>query len=155
VLSDASVLTAFISDKTAAIKALLAPLSKPYPTPVPSDGELMHLIDIPHSSRLFKTLIQGGHFDRSTSSVQAVPTFSASSFASQFMQTIGHENMVRMALGNGAFVVAELVKRISEEGTGAEKSELKGWFGKDVVKKIRSGKGRGSEALLETLQGLQ
>lgn len=115
----------------------------------------MHLIDISHSSRLFKTLIQGGHFDRSTSSVSAVPTFPASSFASQFMQAIGHNNMVQMALGNGAFVVAELVKRISEEGTEEEKSELKGWFGKKVIDQIRSGKGRGSEALLESLQGLQ
>jgi pumilio homology domain family member 6 len=155
VLSQAAILMPFILDKTAAIMALLAPLSRPYPTPVPSNGELMHLIDIPHSSRLFKTLIQGGHFDRSTSSVQVVSSFSPSSFASQFMQVVGRENMVRMALGNGAFVVAELVKRVSEEGTETEKSELKGWFDKNVVSNIRVGQGRGSEALVGMLEGFQ
>jgi len=162
-------------DSTAAIDALLEPLGRTYPTPTPSSGELMHVIDIPHSSRVYKTLLQGGHYDRLTSTISrpapapAAPTtfstgttappppqmFSASKFASRFLETVGQEGLVRMAEGgNGAFVVAELVRRVEEEGSAEEKNTVKGWFGKGVVGKIEKSGGRGVGELVARLKAL-
>ncbi|KAF8218252.1 hypothetical protein K438DRAFT_1796570 [Mycena galopus ATCC 62051] len=56
-------------DKTAANETLLRAASAAYPC-----EDDPHPIDLPHSSRLYKTLLQGGHFNRATSGVEQVPT---------------------------------------------------------------------------------
>lgn len=141
-------------------------LSKTYPTPVPSNGELMHVIDIPHASRLVKTLVQGGHFDKKTSSISLAPSWSSSSssaaavspriaFIKAFVSEVDREDMVRMASSNGAFIIAELISATKElEDLKAEREVLKGYFDADAVKTIGSSRPKGMDLLLERVKAL-
>lgn len=142
-------------DKTGATTTLVRPISEPYAYP-PTDTST-HPIDLAHATRLYKTLIQGGHYDRTSQKVKTVPseTFSPYAFASAFMRAAGRENLVNMARGNGTFVVVELVERIKLDGTPAELQELKGWFGGDVRGEIEKGDARGRDALLQKLKELE
>ena len=140
-----------VIDKSAAIEALLNPLASPYPS---SDPSMPHPIDLPHTSRLYKTLLQGGHFSHTTHKITLSPHFSASAFASAFIRIVGEEMTVAIAGGDGAFVVAELLQRVSEEGSESEKSAVKGWFGGDVRRNLQNGKGKGRKVLLEKVTKL-
>ena len=44
-----------------------------------------------------------------------------------FVRLVGKETTLAMAKGSGAFVVAELVERVSAEGSDETKKELKEW----------------------------
>ncbi|TFY77347.1 hypothetical protein EWM64_g6664 [Hericium alpestre] len=112
-------------DKTTAMKALTAPLTSSYPS---EDPMRPHPIDLPHTSRLYKTLLQGGHFSQSTRTIETAPRFSAVEFAKVFVEAAGKEHTFEMAKSGGAFVVAELLERINKEGDKALKAKVKGWF---------------------------
>ncbi|KAH7908713.1 armadillo-type protein [Hygrophoropsis aurantiaca] len=135
-------------DKTAATSALLVPLSSPYPSNDPSKP---HPIDLPHTARMYKSLLQGGHFSHATKSISQSPAFSPSEFASAFLSTVGREATIAMAEGTGAFVVAELLERIYAAGSEQEKRSIKEWFGKECVKRIKSGEIKGKDVLLEKI----
>jgi len=137
------------ADKTAATDALLAGLKSVYPS---EDPERPHPIDLPHTSRMFKTLLQGGHFSRGTQSVTLVPTFSAGAFASAFMKQVGQDLTLKMGTGNGAFVVAELCERIRIEGAGEERATLKSWF--KATETIERCDAKGKRVLLESVSKL-
>ena len=137
------------ADKTAATDALLAGLKSAYPS---EDPERLHPIDLPHTSRMFKTLLQGGHFSRETQSVVLVPTFSAVAFASAFMKQVGPDLTLKMATGNGAFVVAELCERIRVEGAAEERSRLISWF--KAIETIERSDAKGKTVLLESISKL-
>lgn len=134
-----------LSDKTAAMNALLQPLTTTYPS---EDPTAPHPIDLPHTSRLYKTLLQGGHFSHTTHTVTRSPSFSPSAFASAFISIVGKNSTVAMAGGDGAFLVAELIERVSEEGSGEEKALVKGWFGKSVQDTLESEEKKGRAILL-------
>ncbi|OCH89163.1 ARM repeat-containing protein [Obba rivulosa] len=135
-------------DKSAASDTLLKALSSPYPS---SDPDLPHPCSLPHTSRIYKTLLQGGHFSHSTKSVERSPYFSASDFATRFVQMVGRDVTVAIAQADGAFIVAALCERLAEEGSKEEKETVKSWFGKAERKKIT---GKGSAMLLEKLEVL-
>lgn len=60
-----------------------------------------------------------------------------------------------MAQGNGAFVVAELCRRISTEGTDEERELLRTWFTeKEVSKDIQVKETKGKSVLLESINAL-
>ncbi|KAF8218250.1 hypothetical protein K438DRAFT_1796559, partial [Mycena galopus ATCC 62051] len=84
-------------DKTAANETLLRAASAAYPC-----EDDPHPIDLPHSSRLYKTLLQGGHFNRATSEVEQVPSWDAITFAQQFVETVGKEVCVAMCTKGSA-----------------------------------------------------
>ncbi|KDQ16608.1 hypothetical protein BOTBODRAFT_30530 [Botryobasidium botryosum FD-172 SS1] len=140
-------------DKSDAIATLLRPISTPYVYPPPETST--HVIDAAHTARLYKTLIQGGHYDRTAKEVAPSAHFSPSTFASAFMRAAGRDNLVSMTKGNGTFVVVELIERIKADGTPEEMKELRSWFGGDVRKEIESGEARGKEALLQKLKDLE
>jgi pumilio family protein 6 len=140
-----------VVDKSAAIEALLQPLSSPYPSPDPSTP---HPIDLPHTSRLYKTLLQGGHFSHTTRTITRSPYFSPSAFTSAFIKIVGEETIGALGRGDGAFVVAELLERVNEEGSESEKRILKGWFEGGLRNKLESGEGRGRKVLLEKIAKL-
>ncbi|KAF7977568.1 hypothetical protein HWV62_3374 [Athelia sp. TMB] len=116
-------------DKKAAMDALLQPLAARYPS---QDPAAPHPVDLPHTSRMYKTLLQGGHFSHTAHTITRSPAFSPLGFALSFISIVGAESTVAMAGGDGAFLVAELLERMNEEGGDYEKTVLKGWFGKDV-----------------------
>ncbi|KIM72847.1 hypothetical protein PILCRDRAFT_829556 [Piloderma croceum F 1598] len=138
-------------DKSVATEALLQPLTSPYPS---SDPSTPHPIDLPHTSRLYKTLLQGGHFSHTTHTVTRSPSFSPSAFASAFITIVGEERTVALARGDGAFVVAELLERMIEEGSDSEKEAVKGWFKGGVISDLKGGEGKGRKVLLEKIAKL-
>lgn len=146
-----SLVLTFRVDKSEAMEALLTPLSASYPA---TDEAKPHAIDVPHTSRVYKTLLQGGHFSQQTKTVVLAPSFSPSAFASAWIKTVGRESTVAMAQGGGAFVVAALCERVKEEGTEDEKAELRRWFSKKLKKDIRESQVKGKDFLLATVDAL-
>ncbi|KAH9074128.1 ARM repeat-containing protein [Lactarius deliciosus] len=102
-------------DKGAAIEALLSPLETDYP----SEGS-PHPIDLPHTSRLYKVLLQGGHFSRDTQAIESRPNFEPSAFATAFLRHVTPANITAMAQGGGGFVIAALIERVLVNGTPEE-----------------------------------
>jgi len=133
-------------DKVPAIESLLQPLASPYPS---LDLSMPHPIDLPHTSRLYKTLLQGGHFSHTTRTIIRDSSFSPSVFASAFIRIVGREMTVAMARGNGTFMVAEFLERVHEEGSESEKRAVKEWFNEDVRRDLQSRNGKGLKVLLE------
>ncbi|KAG7090982.1 hypothetical protein E1B28_010049 [Marasmius oreades] len=146
-------------DKSPAIQTLLAAISIPYPS---LDASLPHPIDLPHTSRLYKTLLQGGHFNHNTKSVHKATSWDALNFATQLADSIEKEVVLAMCLKgekNGTFVIAELCGALAVEGsTTAGSTEarkrLKDWFDSDVKKQIASEDGKGKQVLLDSLERL-
>jgi len=108
-------------DKEAAMEALLVPLSVSYPSD--SDGQPHH-IDLPHTSRLYKVLLQGGHFSHTANAVITRPNFNPSAFATAFLRHVKSVDIAAMARGGGAFVIAALLQRVAADGTPEERSRL-------------------------------
>ncbi|KAJ7856725.1 armadillo-type protein [Mycena olivaceomarginata] len=142
-------------DKTAASETLLRAASAAYPC----EEDHPHPIDLPHSSRLYKALLQGGHFNRATSGVEKAPAWDARTFAQRFVETVGKEVCVAICTAgeaSGCFVIAELCEALKGgegEGEGSRET-LKGWFGPAVVKKIEAGEAKGKTILLEKIAAL-
>jgi pumilio family protein 6 len=145
-----------LADKKEAIQALLGALTTSYP----SMSDTPHLIDLPHTSRLYKALLQGGHFSHGTSSISLAPasTWDRGYFAREFVRIVGKEGIVGMCTkgeGNGAFVIAELCGALTEGDEGRkERAEVKGWFNADVRREIGEGRAKGKKVLLEKIASL-
>ncbi|KZV94457.1 ARM repeat-containing protein [Exidia glandulosa HHB12029] len=122
-------------DKSAAIDALLA-----IPLDAPAEG--------PHpAARLFKTLLQGGHFSRASNSVVKSPRWDAIGFA----RKLGRDRARQL----GAFVLAELCERVREDGTDQEQRDLAISFDKAECKRIEASGEKGSAVLLEKVMALK
>ncbi|VDB96259.1 unnamed protein product [Peniophora sp. CBMAI 1063] len=130
-------------EKDEAARALLQPLAV-------EDGED---IDMPHVARLHKTLLQGGHFSRSTSSICSSPNWDAGAYARAFVEVVGKERTRAMARAGGAFVVAELLERIRADGDDALRKEVRGWF--DGFEGEEGGDVKGWSVLVEKVEALR
>ncbi|KAI0368550.1 ARM repeat-containing protein [Pilatotrama ljubarskyi] len=130
---------------------LLKALSTPYPSTDPANP---HPISLPHTSRLYKTLLQGGHFSHSTRTVERSPRFSAREFAVRFVQLVGREITVAMAKAEGAFVVAALCEQLAEHADLEERKTVKGWFDAKTRNEVEEADGKGANVLLESLKKL-
>ncbi len=136
------------ADKSKASEALLGACASPYPS---EDATSVHVIDLPHTSRMYKTLLQGGHFDRKTSSIDKAPRWDAASFATAFINTLGRDVIVGMCTKgdrNGAFVVAEALG-VCDAKT---REDAKKWFSSSVVKDIEGSDMKGKAVLLDKLR---
>ncbi|KAI8970646.1 ARM repeat-containing protein [Trametes punicea] len=138
-------------DKSAASDTLLRAISTPYPSTEPVNP---HPVSLPHVSRLYKTLLQGGHFSHSTRSVEKSPRFSARDFAVRFVQLVGRDVTVAMAKAEGAFVVAALVEQLAKHEGVAEKKIVKEWFDTETQMEIREADQKGANVLLESVKKL-
>lgn len=144
-------------DRTESIQALVSLLTPRYPTPHPSNGDLTHVIDFPHSSRLIKLLIQGGHYNKHTSSIDPAPNWPSETFVDEIVKRVSEQSLQRMAYGNGTFVLAELVGKIlSDEGKLGEQRVFlkKSVFDDEAIKAIKDGKPKGWEVLMEKIEKL-
>lgn len=133
------------------MKALAEALASPYPS---EDPARPHLIDLPHASRMYKSLLQGGHFSHSEHTVVRSHVFSPSEFASVFLSIIGKDTTVAIAQGDGAFVVAELLERIREEGSDEQKTDVRGWFDDAFVARLKDSEAKGKNVLVEKIKAL-
>ncbi|KAG6889216.1 hypothetical protein C0992_006026 [Termitomyces sp. T32_za158] len=143
-------------DKTSASRSLLRAISTSYPSIVPSSP---HPIDLPHTSRLYKTLLQGGHFNHTSKTVDLAPNWDANLFAKELVKIVGKDVVVGMCTlgeGNGAFVVAEMCEALIRDGEKSEevRKEVKGWFGDDVREAVEGGQAKGRKVLLEKIASL-
>ena len=138
-------------DKSATISALIEPLVSAYPS---EDPMRPHPIDLPHTSRMYKSLLQGGHFSHSSNTVERTETFSAAQFASAFLSAVDKEVLLTMAKGNGTFIVAELLERVREEGDDQEKKKIRGWFEKGFISCLRDLDVKGKNVLIEKIEAL-
>lgn len=151
---ETEILFLFFLDKTAASKSLLTVISSPYPSPDPAAP---HPIDLPHTSRLYKTLLQGGHFNHNTKSIERAPGWDARVFAEAFVDVVGEQVGVAMCIKgqrDGAFVIAELCEafmRQENEGTKTARIKVKQWFGPAILKEIEKGDAKGKRVLLEKI----
>ncbi|KAI6038567.1 armadillo-type protein [Pisolithus marmoratus] len=138
-------------DKFAAISALIQPLASTYPS---DDLSRPHSIDLPHTSRMYKSLLQGGHFSHTAKVVERTALFSPADLASIFISTVGKETTLAMAQGDGTFVVAELLRSVQEECSDELKKQVKRWFSKSFVSSIRNSEVRGKDILIEKILAL-
>ena len=106
-----------------------------------------HPIDLPPTSRLYKSLLQGGHYDHTTNSVERASDATTSAFDSHFVQIVGKDATVAMCVGdgNGAFVAAELGEALIRGDLTGEKGIVKEWFREKGVQ------AKGKRLLLEKL----
>ncbi|OBZ77915.1 Pumilio y domain family member 6 [Grifola frondosa] len=137
-------------DKSAASDTLLKALSTQYPS---QDPAAPHPISLPHTSRIYKTLLQGGHFSRTTSAIEPAPHFSSSAFAARFVQLVGRETTIAMAKGDGAFVISALCEQLMKE-EAEETSVIRSWFDEDTLKEMDKTT-KGASLLLEMIQRLR
>ncbi|KAH0828555.1 armadillo-type protein [Lanmaoa asiatica] len=138
-------------DKLSAMKTLAEALASPYPS---EDPARLHPIDLPHTSRMYKSLLQGGHFSHSERSVLRSPMFSPSEFASEFLSTVGRDTTIAIAQGDGAFVVAELLERIRDEGSDEQRMRVRGWFNDSFVARMKDSDAKGRHVLVEKIKAL-
>lgn len=109
-------------DKTAALEAV-AQTAAGDPTP-PADPDALYESQYPHpaqdgsAERMFKTLIQGGRFDRATKTVQVVEPPLA--FA-DILYPVIKEHIVAWATGRSSFVVVALL----ESDSFSQKEKIK------------------------------
>ncbi|KAM6495204.1 Armadillo-type fold [Amanita muscaria] len=140
------------ADKTSATASLLRPLATSYPS---SDSSNPHPIDLPHTSRLYKTLLQGGHFNHANQKVDYTSAWNHVRFAIAFANTVGQDVIVSMCTKGsrgGAFVVAELCSTLLEEERTKARKMVNKWFDKGVRKEIEEQEGmKGQKVLLEAL----
>ena len=128
--------------------SLLQLLRHPYPAP---ENSAPHLIDVPHSCRVYKTLLQGGHFSQRNKCIERVPTtvFSSSSLASLWLVTLNREETQLFGKGGGAFVIAALIEGIEAEGSKEERAKLSSWLDDRYRKDIKEGQTKGKQILLD------
>ncbi|CCA67395.1 hypothetical protein PIIN_01226 [Serendipita indica DSM 11827] len=142
-------------DVASATEAILLPFKADYPA---KNGET-HPVQLSHTSRMLKQLLQGGHWSHANKTVVRSKYFDAVAFASTFLRILGDEDngarLVAMAKGDGAFVVAELCERIEKEGSAADKGKLKKWFPRNVVGEIEHQDVKGASVLVEKLAALR
>ncbi|KAG8679681.1 pumilio domain member 6, partial [Ceratobasidium sp. 423] len=140
-------------DKSKALEALLAPISNAYTPPAPESDlsnptTTTHILNLSHASRLYKTLVQGGHFNQQTKEIERSER-APKDVAGKFMHTAGKENVTSMALGEGGFVIAEVIGKL--KGDQENLKEIRSWFKKDTRERLGKGDIRGSAVLLERL----
>jgi pumilio family protein 6 len=102
------------------MEALLIPLGTTYPS-----DDHPHPIALPHTSRLYKVLLQGGHFSQAINAVVTRPNFDPSIFATAFLRHVKLADITAIARGGGAFVIAVLLERVVSDGTPEECGGLK------------------------------
>lgn len=155
VLFDAISQRLHLIDKKAATESILKALAQPYPS---SDPTSPHLISLSHASRLYKLLLQGGHYSKQARSIERLASFDPLEFARCFIDVVGKEIITSMALEEGAFVVAALCETVISSGEKATelKAQLSGWFDQDVRKRLSADEGdhKGRSLLIDQVVAL-
>ncbi|RXK38341.1 hypothetical protein M231_04383 [Tremella mesenterica] len=138
-----------MGDKSQAIKALIKPICGPYTV---STG--YHILDLPHASRTYKTMLSGGHFNSKLSAVEVVDQKLRSDFSQAFWQAItsseagGETNVVELAKGS-PFIVLEMIGGLEDAGRLQDVKSVLG--SKDVRQAIEAEGQKGATLLVEKL----
>ena len=138
-------------DKTKAMESLISLLQRPYPS-TPPDPQ--HIIDVPHASRTYKTLLQGGHFSHTQGSVIRTSSgiFNSATFARTWLTGVDAETTKAIGLGGGTFVLAALVETVCKEGTEEDRKLLKEQLDETFVSRVEESDVKGKKVLLDALR---
>lgn len=148
------------ADKLTAIPTLLGPLQRPYVQTYKLDPDpespTVHSIDLSYAARLYKLLLQGGHHNFATKSIDVVP--GAEVFALAFAEAFWRETkqagtLVDMACGGGAFVVTELIERL-KVGESKLVDEVRTVFGPGELARIKASGNKGFQVLLDKIDSI-
>ncbi|KIY50223.1 puf family RNA-binding protein [Fistulina hepatica ATCC 64428] len=140
-------------DKTSAIQALLSDIAMPYP----SSPENPHPVDLAHTSRAYKALLQGGHFNRTTKQIDRTSSWDTGTFAVRFVEIVDRDNTVSICTKgekNGLFIVAALCEALARSSHEDVQNTVRSWFTDDVRNRILEDHGRGQQVLLDQLSQL-
>ena len=96
--------------------------------------------------------MSGGHFSHSTKSINLVAPELRTQFARAAWKANTAENLVDVALGEGTFVVAELVQALVDAGDSAEVKKELGT--KEVIAQLEASTRSGIKLLVEKLKAL-
>lgn len=143
------------------MQSLITLLKRPYPSSPPDP---QHIIDIPHASRTYKTLLQGGHYSHAEGAVtrpspsppsDSTPSFDPSAFASRWLNTIDSNTTKAIGLGGGTFVLAALVDIIRKEGSEEDRKALAGQLDRAYAKEVEKSEVKGKKVLLDALNSVE
>jgi pumilio homology domain family member 6 len=135
------------SDTKTAAESLLSTL-----LPQANDQEEPLSISSAHVARLFKALLQGGHFSQATKLVERSPHFDREGLVHSFVETVGQERTLEMTREGGAFVVIELLEALEQdEKLSKERDLVRSWFDKPTKKQLAGSDIKGRDLLLEKL----
>jgi len=139
-------------DKSKAIEALVAPLGEVYGTE-DDEEDSTHILNLPHAVRTYRTLLSGGHFSRASNSIDLVAPELRQQLAKAAWKSITSEqgNALNIALGEGTFVMAELVQALVDAGEG---SSVKKVLGEKEIGEIEASTRNGAGLLVEKLRAL-
>jgi pumilio family protein 6 len=143
----------WLADKSRAIESLVKPLSEPYGTEA-DEEDSTHILNLPHAVRTYRTLLSGGHFSRKTESIDLIAPELRTELAKAAWASIiseNPENALDIALGEGTFVVAELVQALADGGMGGEVKKV---LGKKEISQIEASTRNGAGLLVEKLRAL-
>ncbi|KAJ4469172.1 armadillo-type protein [Lentinula lateritia] len=162
-------------DKSSPSQALLRGLTTPYPasstssasSPSSSSSIPVHPLDLPHTSRLYKNLLQGGHFNHSLRTVEISPRWDPTAFAVEFVKLVGGDDgavikdMCTKGERNGSFVVAQLCEALVREDASSNqevkdsREKLKQWLStSETLKAIEEGEKDGAKGIKVLLDGI-
>ncbi|GAW03849.1 puf family rna-binding protein [Lentinula edodes] len=161
-------------DKSSASQALLRGLTTQYPASSTSSASSpsslstpVHPLDLPHTSRLYKNLLQGGHFNHSLRTVEISPRWDSTTFAVEFVKIVGGDDgavikdMCTKGERNGSFVVAQLCEALVREDASStqevkdSREKLKRWLStSETLKAIEEGEKDGAKGTKVLLDGI-
>ncbi|KAJ3893459.1 armadillo-type protein [Lentinula edodes] len=162
-------------DKSSPSQALLRGLTTPYPasstssasSPSSSSSTPVHPLDLPHTSRLYKNLLQGGHFNHSLRTVEISPRWDPTTFAVEFVKIVGGDDgavikdICTKGERNGSFVVAQLCEALVREDASStqevkdSREKLKRWLStSETLKAIEEGEKDGAKGIKVLLDGI-
>ncbi|KAH8823548.1 armadillo-type protein [Flagelloscypha sp. PMI_526] len=136
-----------IGDKTPLFVPLLQPLTRP-----PAADTFL--------PRFYKTLLQGGHFNHATKSIEQSTVWPRYEFATALFNTLGKERVVKMCVEDESssvwIVVAALEALIAAEELDTKdlRTNVKSWFGEEERSSIEKEEAKGSKMLIQTLEKL-
>ena len=119
------------------------------------EDQTAHILDLPHAVRTYRTLLCGGHFSHKTNSIDLVAPELRTAFAKAAWKAINSEdkgNAVKIALGEGTFVIAELVQALVDAGAQEDVKKVLG--AKDVISQLEASERNGAGLLVEKLKAL-
>lgn len=121
-----------------------------------SSEQHIHILSLSHVAKMFKTLMQGGHYSQKSGTVDDVDAGLARDFALAFYQTAkASENLVAYAQESGTtFVLLAMVQRLQSSAGPKVVHELKSMFSAEDRQKISETGAKGSNLLLDAVAKL-
>ncbi|TIA71756.1 hypothetical protein E3P91_02342 [Wallemia ichthyophaga] len=111
------------------------------------------VLDFTPASRVYKTLLQGGKFDKNEKKVVVTDPELSKQSAEKLWKAI-QSHAVKLAKSSGTFIIAELVEAVIANGLDSIKEEIVNEFDGPQRDEIKHSEAKGNGVLLEKLDKL-